>query len=367
MRRNLYVIFSALTFYLAGVYRSDALMILFIAELFFLAGMLLLSRYLSGKLDVKLELESDVVPKGETVTGRIRVSNRSRLPAARFDVELEYYNPEITVRGRKILHGYMAGRGQPVKMEFQAASRYCGILHVGIRSVRVYDYLLMFGGRRKKEEELRVLVFPAGRPVKIEADWNAAVMYPSGGDPRPDMPGSQPPELYQIRQYQDGDSMRDIHWKLSAKMDQMMSRQFAAETQCTATVYLDFRKSGDEDIRRLDAFCELAASVLHGFLDAGREYRVCWYDMEKKSGEEKIIRDEEDYRGMLKELILCASYSGETGGNPKEMPEIYQFLRPDETFLCLNMKLQLFLNQQLISHFSEENYERELEKGWFSG
>ena len=86
-----------------------------------------------------------------------------------------------------------------------------------------------------------------------------------------------------------------------------------------------FSKSGDEDIRRLDAFCELAASVLHGFLDAGHEYRVCWYDMEKKSGEEKIIRNEEDYRGMLKELILCASYSGETGGNPKEMPEIYQF------------------------------------------
>ena len=48
--------------------------------------------------------------KGETVTGRIRVSNRSRLPAARFDVELEYYNPEITARGRKILHGYMADR-----------------------------------------------------------------------------------------------------------------------------------------------------------------------------------------------------------------------------------------------------------------
>ena len=112
--------------------------------------MFLLSRYLSGRLDVKLELESDAVSKGETVTGRIRVSNRSRLPAARFDVELEYYNPEITARGRKILHGYMADRRQPVKMEFQAASGYCGILHVGIRSVRVYDYLMLFRDAGKK-------------------------------------------------------------------------------------------------------------------------------------------------------------------------------------------------------------------------
>ncbi|MCH1981766.1 DUF58 domain-containing protein [Ruminococcus sp. OA3] len=367
MRRNCYVIFSALTFYLAGVYRSNALMMLFVAELFFLVGMFLLSRYLSGRLDVRLELESDTVPKGESVTGRVWVSNRSRLPAAQFEVELEYYNPEIAVRGTKKLYGYMAGHRQPVKMEFQAASRYCGILHVGIRRVRVYDYLMLFRGRSKKVEDLRVLVFPSGRPVKIEADWNAAVIYPSGGEPRPDMPGSQPPELYQIRQYQDGDSMRDIHWKLSAKMDQMMSRQFAAESQCTATIYLDFRKSGDEDIRRLDAFCELSASVLHGFLDAGREFRVCWHDMEKKSGEEKMIRNEEDYRGMLKEIILCASYSGGAGENLKEMPEVSQFLRPDETILCLNMKLQLFLDQQQLAHFSEEDYEQELEKGWFSG
>lgn len=366
MRRNIYMIFSAFTFYMAGIYQSDALMLMFLIEILMFAAMFLISRYLPGKLEVRLELEKDAIPKGDTVTGRVWISNRSHLPSARFEAEIVYYNQESSVRGSKILSGFMAER-QPVKMEFQAASRYCGILHVGIRAVRAYDYLMLFKGRRRKSEELRVLVFPAGRPVQIEADWNAAVLYPSGGEPKPDLPGSQPPELYQIRQYRDGDSMRDIHWKLSAKMDQMMSRQFAAESRCSATVYLDFRRNGEEGIRRMDAFCELAASILHGFLNAGREYRVCWFDMEKMWGQEKMIRSEEDCREMLKELILCASHVPSRGNDTKSMPGIYQFLRPEETLLSLDMNLQLFLNQELLFRFSEDDYGQELEMGWFSG
>ena len=170
-----------------------------------------------------------------------------------------------------------------------------------------------------------MLVFPAGRPVKIEGRLECRGHVSLWGDPRPDMPGSQPPELYQIRQYQDGDSMRDIHWKLSAKMDQMMSRQFAAETQCTATVYLDFQKA----VMRTSAVWMLSVSwppqCCTDFWMQDTSIGCAGMIWRKKSGEEKIIRNEEDYRGMLKELILCASVFRGDRRNPKEMPEIYQF------------------------------------------
>ena len=117
----------------------------------------------------------------------------------------------------------------------------------------------------------------------------------------------------------------------------------------------------------MDAFCELAASILHGFLNAGREYRVCWFDMEKMWGQEKMIRSEEDCREMLKELILCASHVSSRGNDTKSMPGMYQFLRPEETLLSLDMNLQLFLNQELLFRFSEDDYGQELEMGWFSG
>ena len=38
-------------------------------------------------------------------------------------------------------------------------------------------------------------------------------------------PGDDPGETFDIREYQEGDSIRQIHWKLTGKLDKMMIRQ----------------------------------------------------------------------------------------------------------------------------------------------
>ncbi len=39
------------------------------------------------------------------------------------------------------------------------------------------------------------------------------------------VPGDDPGETYDIREYQPGDSIRQIHWKLSGKLDDIMIRE----------------------------------------------------------------------------------------------------------------------------------------------
>ena len=48
--------------------------------------------------------------------------------------------------------------------------------------------------------------------------------------------------------------MRDIHWKLSARMDQLMSRRYAAEKKKLVDFFLDLSSDAKEDIYRMDAF-----------------------------------------------------------------------------------------------------------------
>ena len=38
-------------------------------------------------------------------------------------------------------------------------------------------------------------------------------------------PGDDPGETYDIREYRSGDSIRQIHWKLSGKLDDIMIRE----------------------------------------------------------------------------------------------------------------------------------------------
>lgn len=41
-------------------------------------------------------------------------------------------------------------------------------------------------------------------------------------------PGDDPGETYDIREYRSGDSIRQIHWKLSGKLDDIMIREKAS-------------------------------------------------------------------------------------------------------------------------------------------
>ena len=37
--------------------------------------------------------------------------------------------------------------------------------------------------------------------------------------------GDDPPEIYQVREYRERDSLKDIHWKLSAREEELMVKR----------------------------------------------------------------------------------------------------------------------------------------------
>lgn len=56
-------------------------------------------------------------------------------------------------------------------------------------------------------------------------------------------PGNQPPEIYQIKTYTPGDSIRNIHWKLTARMDELMSKEYMDEVGTELFFFIDLRSS----------------------------------------------------------------------------------------------------------------------------
>ena len=64
-----------------------------------------------------------------------------------------------------------------------------------------------------------------------------------------------------IRTYQPGDSMRDIHWKLSSKNDELLSRRYMEEGESGISFYLDVSGWKDGGWKEQSAFLRLAFTI----------------------------------------------------------------------------------------------------------
>lgn len=143
-------------------------------------------------------------------------------------------------------------------------TEHCGIFEVTIPKVYVYDILGLFRFRRKVDFSTRITIKP--RPVLPErmpelAGFKAKYLRKSN---RLDS------EIYDIREYMEGDPIKTIHWKVSAKKDKTLVKEPQEEHNAHSRVYLEL--SSDRDIvdKRLG---ELIFTSRY-FLDNEMEHKI---------------------------------------------------------------------------------------------
>ena len=109
-------------------------------------------------------------------------------------------------------------------------------------------------------------------------------------------------EAVDIREYRKGDMLHSIHWKLSARFDQLMVRDPGDTSETALLVFLDLYP-GENGVSRseLDTFYDNAADISWEMMRSGLRHDVIW-------AREQIlvrytVRDEASFREMLMALI----------------------------------------------------------------
>lgn len=113
----------------------------------------------------------------------------------------------------------------------------CGKVEVTIDHVEVYDFLGLFHMKKAIEERISTVVYPPN------GSWKETVFL--GGPQEEDGEALQKSNIqngdsFDVHSYRPGDSLHRVHWKLSAKMDDIMVREFALPKAKTATIYFEF-------------------------------------------------------------------------------------------------------------------------------
>lgn len=91
----------------------------------------------------------------------------------------------------------------------------------------------------------------------------------------PDRKGYDLSEIYQLRDYVQGDPIRQIHWKLSGKLDTLIVRDPSLPVSRSLLVLWD-KNTAESSPIEMDAMAEAVASVCQELSQNGMIYTLAW-------------------------------------------------------------------------------------------
>ena len=182
----------------------------------------------------------------------------------------------------------MAGR-------YEVISRPRGVYTVGPAKISIGDPLgftvsaSTFGIANRLVVYPRIEEFsgvPTGRGQDQTISTSRASFWHSGGE-----------DFYTLREYQDGDDMRKVHWPSSARKDVLMVKQLEMPWQSRAFIVLDPRAGPHVSGESFEQAVRGAASALHHLFKSGYTPTI-WMG----SGNGTLVGSAAAYRVAMEEL-----------------------------------------------------------------
>lgn len=363
-----YLIVIAATIYTAVLYGSTSFLMLFYVELALPVFLLLTLIPTVRRMRISMEMPIPVVEQGQKTPvllhittggfplgGKAAVLIKGKLPMGQKTEKTWFYTP-------------LAGRKKTAKIKAEYQARSVGNIRMEIGKVWCYDFLglvaLPLPARYWKAlEPETLLVLPRISEVPVMISRPSRDFAGESEEHSKERGGDDPSEVFQIRDYQPGDKLRSIHWKLSAKTEEMMVREQSLPLGCPVDLYLDMYQPSvhhRKDETKRDSYLQIAASISHSMVVEGCRHHVIWFDVSTGDIRRYRIENEENIYEMLFQLGQLPVYH-----DRKDLQEMYRqkyHETPAITCLELNTELVLKKNGETESRFSGDvsDIERQL-------
>lgn len=199
--------------------------------------------------------------KGESINFLFSVSNEDFFIYPYITVNL--YGTDTVFNREMQRKSFSLAPRRGKQYTFGLECKYRGQYQVGIRSIEIEDFLGIFRWNYRAGEPVPITVYP--KIIHLER-FRLQTNFISEAHSILNNRYEDMSTISDIRKYQYGDSLKKIHWKLSAKMNEIMVRNYQSTSQTSVTMFLDLKQnpfSPERNIMLEDKLIESVVSVLH--------------------------------------------------------------------------------------------------------
>lgn len=303
----LLVIAMFFLFFYSG-YLSFLLFLTFLVLPWILWG---IAAWCKSRLQVELVLPRTAVTRGDELTVIFSVKNTSLFPIACARLEVSYQNlfHSDGQLYRESVWVSLSGRHKQDIIR-KIRSDNCGNLQVSLSNICVFDYFRLCGFRKKINQELMVTVLPSIISLEetLPAGWQSADdsdVFSS------EKPGDDPSEIFDIRDYREGDRMQRIHWNLTLKQGHYMVRDFSLPCKYSVLLAVDLYEEGD-----IDTVLEALVSVSYFLISQGVPHEIVWYDQRREEYQKKRVAEVENLFSIMGNILELTPYQEEVNAMP---------------------------------------------------
>lgn len=249
------------------------LLLLFSVATPFASFLLLL--YAAQQVSLDISVAPVIMPEDQKCITYI-TKNSSTLPATKIEWEV-VIKTQLTGRETSSkVSAFIRGRSTG-EIPLSLAGLCAGKLIVSTRKAKVYDLFGLCYLRIEAPGEKFCLVYP--RLAEFNINMSNRVESEDGNIYSQHKPGSDQTEVFALHEYARGDDLRKVHWKLSAKTDDLIVRDFGLPLDYPIVLLLETQHVEDEaDERSLSCCLEVFISLSLSFLQLGISHNIAWYD-----------------------------------------------------------------------------------------
>jgi uncharacterized protein (DUF58 family) len=179
--------------------------------------------------------------------------------------------PRLLVNGARVRVARLRARAS-LDLEYEIECRARGLYQIGPTVCETGDFFGLQRRFRVVGEPHYLLVYP--KVVAIEG-YDIQSRRPIGEVVMSHRLFEDPTRISGIRQYQLGDSLTRIHWRATARTNQLQSKQYQPSSLTGATLVLDYHRDAfdpSHEPLRSELAVTAAASIAHAIHEMGQQF-----------------------------------------------------------------------------------------------
>lgn len=279
-------------------------------KLFLIIGLIIILTeiitFIYGNLvtkDLNAELKfSNVVDKGKNVTGKVIVNNKYFIPLNEIVLNFEINNI-LTGEKKKVKESIFLGLTNKSEMPLELESKYCGCIKVTLENVEIFDIWKIASIKKKINKSQQVYIMPFTTLQVIELG-NSDAKEASDTWKYMDNVAGTSGEVFDIKEYQIGDNIKNIHWKLTGKYENPMVKKMSKESEDSIILIFDNRFESPK-YEMADVLAELFISLSRNLLAQNIPHIIGWWQEDKEKYISYNITNEQDLVSRLSKVLAA--------------------------------------------------------------